>query len=187
MAWLEQIPVAGENEEFQEWINTLKKEITNANLQTDEDIENGVVTDSELSEEEVEKQANEDVSNPESKKQIDQLIKLWDRVNQLTAEQQQIYNNLMRTIRTELDKDIPTVLDMKKAIDVKYYNDNPEEAAKMADEIAKDTNNMWDVGLVLSVVSRRDYLSEEHQQKLDKVLDEVLNNLDDATKNLLEK
>ena len=184
---LEQIPVAGEHTENKEQKNTWKEKILeNANVQNSQNSNESFV-DRNLTKQEANNQSTEAAQNPESKKQIDQLLNVWNRINQLTPEQQLIYKNLMITIRAELDKDAPTIIDMKKEIDVNYYNKHPEEAAKMADEIAKDANNMWDVELVLSVVSRKDYLSDEHQQKLDKVLNEVFSNLDDATKNLLEK
>ena len=133
---LEQIPVAGENGETQEWINALKKEIAKANLQADEDVESGVVTDSELSEEEAEEQANEDASNPESRRQIDDLITLWNLYMnwEMKDIQREQYKQYIADTIAYLNETVPTFDQMKELLqkqrDVSYYAENKEAAEK---------------------------------------------------------
>ena len=186
---LEQIHVAGENEEKEEKKDLSQKEkvVDSAEYSSEENV--AELDNPQMDEEEADRSSTEVVTNPESKDQINQLVELWNKYRnwELRDLQKEQYENLMTAIRTELDKNVPTIIDMNREIDVNYYNEHPEEAAKMADEIVQNYNNMWDVELVNNVVSRRDYLSEESKGKIDKVLNEVLSNLDDATKNLLEK
>jgi hypothetical protein len=64
----------------------------------------------------------------------------------------------MSTIRTELDRDIPTVIEMNNEIDINYYMKHPKEAKKFSDEIVNNYENMDNAQLVYNVVSRREYL-----------------------------
>ena len=92
----------------------------------------------------------------------------------------------MTTIRTELDRDIPTVIEMNNEIDINYYNSRPEEAERFSNEIVNNYENMNNVQLVYSVVSRREYLWEDSKQKLDTVINNVINNLDENAKAILK-
>ena len=184
MAWLEQIPVAGENEEFQEWINTLKKEITNANLQTDEDIESDVVTDSELSEEEVEEQANEDVSNPESKKQIEEVITLWNLYKnwEMKDAQREQYKKYISDTIAYLNETVPTFDQMKELLqrqrDISYYAENREAAEKEANNTIENIGNSRDIEDFMDVASNYQKLPNSMQDKFKAWVNKVYNDLD---------
>ena len=187
MAWLEQIPVTGETNEDQGQKGAPATEVADANLQT-EGNNNEVVTDSAvvsnqeikeslvsaLSTEQAEEESTQAVNNPETMKQINQLVDLWNKYKnwELKDVQKEQYENLMTTLKAELDKNVPTVIEMNQEIDVNYYNEHPEEAEKKADEITNDYNNMNDVDLVSNVVSRSDYLWQESKQKLYNVIQE---------------
>jgi len=142
-----------------------------------------------LSEDEVTEKSSEITNNPETRKQVNLLKQIWKKYNnwELREEQKSMYENLMNTIKTELDKDVPTVVEMNKEIDLNYYMKHPKQAEKKANEIVNDYNNMNSVQLVYSVCSRRKYLSPESQQKLKTVVNSVYNSLNEDTKSLLKK
>lgn len=146
-----------------------------------------ITTEKELSKEESDELAKEISEDPEAKTQIDQLKKLWEKYknDKLKDAQKSEYEWLMATIRTELDKDVPTVIEMNNEIDVNYYNNHPTEAANEAERIANDYQSMDDVNLVYNVLSRSDYLNNASRQKLNNVITNVINNLDEDTKSIL--
>lgn len=146
-----------------------------------------IATEKELSKEESDELAKEISEDPEAKTQIDQLKKLWEKYknDKLKDAQKSEYEWLMATIRTELDKDVPTVIEMNNEIDVNYYNNHPTEAANEAERIANDYQSMDDVNLVYNVLSRSDYLNNASRQKLNNVITNVINNLDEDTKSIL--
>ena len=181
---LEQIPVAGENGEIQEWINTLKKEITNANLQTNEDIESDVVTDSELSEEEVEERANEDVSNPESKKQIEEVITLWNLYKnwEMKDAQREQYKKYISDTIAYLNETVPTFDQMKELLqrqrDISYYAENREAAEKEANNTIENIGNSRDIEDFMDVASNYQKLPNSMQDKFKAWVNKVYNDLD---------
>ena len=142
-----------------------------------------------LSEDEVTEKSSKIINNPETRKQVNLLKQIWKKYNnwELREEQKSMYEDLMNTIKTELDKDVPTVVEMNKEIDLNYYMKHPKQAEKKANEIVNDYNNMNSVQLVYSVCSRRKYLSPESQQKLKTVVNSVYNSLNEDTKSLLKK
>ena len=181
---LEQIPVAGENGETQEWINALKKEIAKANLQADEDVESGVVTDSELSEEEAEGQANEDASNPESRRQIDDLITLWNLYMnwEMKDIQREQYKQYIADTIAYLNETVPTFDQMKELLqrqrDVSYYAENKEAAEKEANNTIENIDNRRDIEDFVDVASNYQKLPNNMQDKFKAWVSKVYNDLD---------
>ena len=138
--------------------------------------------------EEATKKSNEIINNPGTRKQVNLLKQIWKKYNnwELVDTQKTTYENLMKTIQTELDRDIPTVVEMNKEIDINYYMKHPKQAEKKANEIVNDYNNMNSAQLVYGVVSRRKYLSPESQKKLKSVVNSVCDTLDKDAKYLLK-
>jgi len=163
--------------------------VVNGNAEKQEGGWDNVTTENELSTEEADELANEISEDSEAKAQIDQLKNLWEKYNnwELKDIQKKQYEDLMSTIRTELDRDIPTVIEMNNEIDINYYMKHPKEAKKFSDEIVNNYENMDNVQLVYNVVSRREYLWKDSKQKLDTVINNVINNLDEDTKAILRK
>lgn len=192
---LEQVHVDWEVEETNQTPLKELKEIVNANVVVSGNSEKqeggwpNITTPEELPVEEADELADKILANPEAKQQIDQLKNLWEKYNnwELKDIQKKQYEDLMTTIRTELDRDIPTVIEMNNEIDINYYMKHPKEAKKFSDEIINNYENMDNVQLVYNVVSRREYLSQDSKKKLDTVINNVINNLDDDTKAILEK
>lgn len=206
MAWFEQIPVTGENNAERNWKETEKKIITDANVVTDEDekktenwwdtvqtdperTERNSETNSEMSEEEAKNVSDEILGARELRDQIDQLKNLWEKYKnwELKDIQQKQYEDLMTTIRTELDRDIPTVIEMNKEIDINYYNTHPTEAANAAEKIINDYQNMNDAQLVSNVINRSEYLWRDSKEKLYTVIRDVIKDLDENVKPVLKK
>jgi len=196
MGKLEQIPVTGESTEKTEKQEEklIKKagkvdEIADGNIinsSKETEWKDSVETDKELSEEDAEKEANEITENPEAINQINKLNQIWEKYRnwELKDVQKKQYENLMGTIKTELDRDIPRVIEMNKEIN-DYYNTHPEDAEKEANKIAKNPGAKEDVLLVNEVVKGRNYLKKESQNKLDTVINMETSKLDEEAKSVL--
>ncbi len=193
MAWLEQIPVEWEqivDSRQETWEST---EIADANVVTNENKENqegwwdAIKTDNELSEKEAEERSNEILKDEDSKNQINQLKSLWEKYEngELKDEQKTEYENLMGTIKAELDRDIPKVIEMDKEIN-DYYESHPEQAEADAINVVNNPNAKKDILLVAKVVKAREYLEKEKQDKLNTVIKNEINKLDENTKSVLE-
>jgi len=149
---------------------------------------NEVKTEENLSKEKAQELSDKILEDSETKEQIKQLKELWEKYEkwELKDMQKKQYEDLMTTIRTELDKDVPTVIEMNKEININYYNAHPEKAAEEANNIVNNINNMRTVDLVGSVISHSEYLWKNSQEKLNTVISTVINNLDESTKSILE-
>ncbi len=162
MAWLEQIPVEWEQIVDSRQETWESKEIVNANVITNENKENqegwwdAIKTDNELSEKEAEERSNEILKDEDSKNQINQLKSLWEKYEngELKDEQKTEYENLMGTIKAELDRDIPKVIEMDKEIN-DYYESHPEQAEADAINVVNNPNAKKDILLVAKVVKAR--------------------------------
>ena len=70
----------------------------------------------------------------------------------------------MDSIKKELDKEVPTVIQMNENIDnIKSLQDHPEKAAQEANNIVKDYRNKDNVDLVGNIMEKQKYLPPEHQ------------------------
>lgn len=135
-----------------------------------------------------EKLSDDIMQNKETLNQVNQLKKLWKMYEKwkLKDVQKQQYEDLITTIRTELDRDIPNVIEMNKEIDINYFNKNPKIADKEANNIVQNYENMNDVQLVNNVVSRSKYLWKDSEQKLNSVISTVISKLNNDAKNVLK-
>ena len=184
----------GDTEEVTTNINWKTKEFVDANVVVDGHTEkqkggwDTVTTDPELPKDQAKTLSNEILGKPETKDQVDQLKNLWEKYKnwELKDIQQKQYEDLMTTIREQLDRDVPTVIEMNKEININYYMKHPDEAKKFSDEIVNNYENMDNVQLVYNVVSRREYLWKDSKQKLDTVINNVINNLDEDAKAILK-
>ena len=149
-----------------------------------------VETDKEMSEKEAGELADKIMEDPETEKQINQLIKLGDKYKnkELMDVQSFQYENLMKSIKNELDQEVPRAVEMNKEKDTKYYMSHPLEAWEKATEIASENyyQNMTDIEVVSNVMNGKDYLSKENRQKLNNAVNKVINNLDDEVRSVLE-
>ena len=184
----------GDTEAVTTNINWKTKEFVDANVVVDGNTEkqkggwDTVTTDPELPKDQAKTLSNEILGKPETKDQVDQLKNLWEKYKnwELKDIQQKQYEDLMTTIREQLDRDVPTVIEMNKEININYYMKHPDEAKKFSDEIVNNYENMDNVQLVYNVVSRREYLWKDSKQKLDTVINNVINNLDEDAKAILK-
>ena len=146
--------------------------------------------DEELLEKEAGELADKIMEDPETEKQINQLIKLGDKYKnkELMDVQSFQYENLMKSIKNELDQEVPRAVEMNKEKDTKYYMSHPLEAWEKATEIASENyyQNMTDIEVVSNVMNGKDYLSKENRQKLNNAVNKVINNLDDEVRSVLE-
>ena len=149
-----------------------------------------VETDKEMPKKEAEELADKIMEDPETEKQINQLIKLGDKYKnkELKDPQSFQYEKLMKSIKNELDQEVPRAVEMNKEKDTKYYMSHPLEAWEKATEITSENyyQNMTDIEVVSNVMNGKDYLSKENRQKLNNAVNKVINNLDDEVRSVLE-
>ena len=145
-------------------------------------------TTDNISTKNAEKLSDDIMQNKETLNQVNQLKKLWKMYEKwkLKDVQKQQYEDLITTIRTELDRDIPNVIEMNKEIDINYFNKNPKIADKEANNIVQNYENINDVQLVNNVVSRSKYLWKDSEQKLNSVISTVISKLNNDAKNVLK-
>lgn len=131
----------------------------------------------------------QEIDKQEVEKQIAE-INLWREKYEnweLNSKQTEQYKSLMDSIKKELDKEVPTVIQMNENIDnIKYLQDHPEKAAQEANNIVKDYRNKDNVDLVGNIMEKQKYLPPEHQWKLYSIIsqlnEEVKNTLDNLKK-----
>ena len=151
MGKFEQIPTPGEATEQEErkeqklWKKTEKIADGNIDAGTSKNEEwwEKVETDKELADELSEKKAKERsdeiVKSPETWDQLNQLKQLWKKYEnrELKDEPKKQYEDLITKIKTELDRDVPRVVEMNKELN-DYYNKHPEA---LEEEVNKTLNN----------------------------------------------
>jgi len=195
MGKFEQIPTPGETTEQterdeQKWWTKIVDGNIDAGTSKKEEWWDGVETDKELadelSKEKTKERSDEIVKSSETLNQVDQLRQLWEKYKnwELKDIQKKQYEGLMTTIRTELDRDIPRVIEMNKELN-DYYNKHPEALEEEVNEALNNPETEKDVLIVNKVVRGRKYLKEESQNKLDMVISAETNKLDEETKSVL--
>lgn len=131
----------------------------------------------------------QEIDKQEVEKQIAEINSWREKYEnwELNSKQTEQYKSLMDSIKKELDKEVPTVIQMNENIDnIKYLQDHPEKAAQEANNIVKDYRNKDNVDLVGNIMEKQKYLPPEHQWKLYSIIsqlnEEVKNTLDNLKK-----
>ena len=198
MGKFEQIPTPGEATEEAErkeqklWKKTEKIADGNIDAGTSKKEEwwEKVETDKELADELSEKKAKERsdeiVKSPETWDQLNQLKQLWKKYEnrELKDEPKKQYEDLITKIKTELDRDVPWVVEMNKELN-DYYNKHPEALEEEVNKTLNNPETKKDVLMVNNVIRGRKHLKPESQGKLDTVINTETNKLDEETKSVL--
>lgn len=198
MGKFEQIPTPGEATEQEErkeqklWKKTEKIADGNIDAGTSKNEEwwEKVETDKELADELSEKKAKERsdeiVKSPETWDQLNQLKQLWKKYEnrELKDEPKKQYEDLITKIKTELDRDVPRVVEMNKELN-DYYNKHPEALEEEVNKTLNNPETKKDVLMVNNVIRGRKHLKPESQGKLDTVINTETNKLDEETKSVL--